>query len=68
MAMGYDGSGKVYQFPIRLKILFSFLISFFNKFSDLEIRNPRMRNDFFIPTPFLIYLFYTGYGYIILLN
>lgn len=68
MAMGCDGSGKVCQFPIRLKILLSFLILFSNKFSDSEIRNPRMRNDFFISTPFLIYLFYTGYEYIILLN
>lgn len=68
MAMGCDGSGKVYPFSIRLKILLSFSISFSNKFSDPEIRNSRMRNDSFIPTSFSIYLFYTGYRYIILLN
>ena len=66
--MGCDGSGKVYPFPIRLKILLSFLVLFSNKFSDLKIRNLSMRNDFFILTPFSIYLFYIGYGYIILLN
>ena len=62
--VGWGGGGS----PTPLKILTSFPTLFSNKFSGVGMGNPRVGNDFPIPTLLPIYLFNSKHRYMISIN
>lgn len=66
--LGGVGVKKLIPFFIPLKNLSLFFTLSYNKFNRVKIENHYVGNNFSIPTLFFIYLFYSIYIYMILIN